>query len=348
MPRGLEGIAERYWRQAVFSGVGREGQERLGRSRALIVGCGAVGGLTAALLARAGVGYLRVVDRDFVERHNLGRQLLAEDADVEGDLPKAEIARRRLRAANPEIEVEAEVADVTADNVVRLVRGMDVIVDGTDNFETRYLLNDAAVREKVPWVYGGAVGAEGAVMAVVPGESPCLRCVFADAPGPAEAPTCETAGVLGGVVAVVAGLQAVAVMKVLMGRGREVAGRLVQVDVWRPRMAVVDARERDPSCACCGQRRFEYLERGGGWQAARLCGQGAVQISAPAGSRVCFAELAARLESAGARRVRWNRFLLRGEVEGYGITVFADGRAIVQGTDEPEVARSVYARYIGA
>jgi len=269
---------DRYIRQTILPQVGPEGQARLRASHAVVVGCGALGSYQAQILARAGVGRLTIVDRDFVERSNLQRQILFTDADVEAGIPKAVAAERALRAVNPDIEVRGVVDDLHAGSAEALLAGADVVCDGTDNFEARYLINDWTARESVPWVYGGVIGVSGVVMPILPGETACLRCVFEVPPAPGALPTCETAGVLGSAVAVVAGVQATEVLKILTGARDAVMRALVTYEAWDAewrRMATTGPRS---DCPVCAGRDFAYLEGRRGSRAARLCGRNAIQL----------------------------------------------------------------------
>ncbi|MGO9111737.1 MAG: ThiF family adenylyltransferase [Thermoguttaceae bacterium] len=336
----------RYARQMRYAPLGEEGQRRLAASRALICGCGALGSLLANTLVRAGVGTVRLVDRDFVELSNLHRQSLFDEADVAAGLPKAVAAAEKLRKINASVEIEPMVAHVGPENVEPLCEGMDVILDGTDNFETRYLLNDAAVHLNLPWVYGGCVGAEGQTMTIVPGETGCLRCLLPECPPPGSTPTCDTAGVLAPIVGVIASIQAQEAIKILSGNRSAISRQLTVIDLWQNRFLQLDVRNlRDRAdCPACKQRQFIWLAGQQGSRAAVLCGRNAVQLTQP-GPSVPLDALARRLEGVG--RVTRNPFLLRLKVEEFEITLFPDGRAIIQGTDDTTVARTVYARYVG-
>jgi adenylyltransferase/sulfurtransferase len=341
---------DRYIRQAILPQIGREGQARLAAAHAVVVGCGALGTYQAQILSRAGVGRLTIVDRDLVERSNLQRQVLFTDADVAAGLPKAVAAERALRAVNPDIEVRGVVDDLHAGNVEALLDGADTVCDGTDNFETRYLVNDWCVRHDVPWVYGGVIGVSGMVMPILPGETACLRCVFESPPAAGSVPTCETAGVLGSAVAVVAGVQATEVLKILSGARQAVARALVTIDAWdveQRRMAMEGPR---PDCPACGLRDFPYLEGRVGSRAARLCGRNAIQLLPRSAEPPPLAAIAERL--GGEWEVTWSEHLLsarkgaRGD-GGYAVHLFRDGRAIVEGTTDEAEARSLYARVVG-
>jgi adenylyltransferase/sulfurtransferase len=341
-------MSDRYLRQTIFAPIGEAGQQRLLAGRVLLVGCGATGSIIAAYLARAGVGRLVVVDRDFVERNNLQRQVLFTDQDAAEVLPKAVAAEQALRAANPEIEIDGIVADVNPANVESLLAGVSLALDGTDNFETRYLLNDACVKQVTPWIYSGAVGSRGMTMTVRPEQSACFRCVFPQAPPPGAAATCDTAGVLGPAVGMIGALAAAEAIKLLVGDTGALNPGLIHLDAWHLSFQTVRVARRvgaDP-CPCCVERQFPYLEAGAGSQTAVLCGRNAVQITARAGTTLSLPALAERLRPLGA--VSLNPFLLRFQVDGYDLTLFPDARAIVKGTTDAAVARSLYARYVGA
>jgi molybdopterin/thiamine biosynthesis adenylyltransferase len=332
---------ERYSRQILFHGIGEAGQQRLLDARVVVVGCGALGSFEAGALARAGVGYLRIIDRDYVELSNLQRQWLFDQCDVEQALPKSMAAARRLAAINSDIRIEPVVADLTPGNADDLLSEFDLILDGTDNFETRYLINDYAVSRGRPWVYGAAVGSYGISMAVVPGKTACLRCVYPDPP-PGAQPTCETAGVLGSLTALIASLQVSEGIKILCGA--EPSRKITTVDVWTGEIRQISEPGPDPQCPACGLRRFPYLN-GEHRAPVSLCGRNAVQIHELA-RPLDLRELAERLAPLGL--VRANEFALRFEIPPYLLTIFPDGRAIVKGTTEVGVARSLYARYIGS
>jgi adenylyltransferase/sulfurtransferase len=330
---------ERYSRQILFPPIGERGQEALLAAHVAIAGCGALGSFQAAALARAGVGTLTIIDRDYIEPSNLHRQWLFEEADAAEGLPKAAAAQRRIARINSGVQVHAEIADLTASNVERLFAGAGLILDGTDNFETRYLINDFAVSRGIPWVYGAAVASYGITMPVIPGHTACLRCVYPEPPDGAQ-PTCETAGVLNTIVSAVASLQVADAMQILVSGKAQ--SRITTIDVWEGGIRQVRKPDPDPACPCCVRREFRYLE-----QAERppvlLCGRNAVQIR---GDRVVDLEqLGGRLRPLG--EVRVNEFALRFAAGQFELTVFADGRAIVKGTSDPGVARSLYARYVG-
>jgi len=330
---------ERYSRQILFPGIGERGQEALLRSHAVIVGCGALGSFHASALARAGVGRLTLIDRDYVEASNLHRQWLFEESDAAECLPKAAAAQRRLAAINSSIRVTAAIADLTASNVTELLGGADVILDGTDNFDTRYLINDFAVSKKIPWVYGAAVASYGLSMPVLPGRSACLRCVYPNPPEGAQ-PTCETAGVLNVIVSAVASIQVADALRILTGA--PLRPRITTLDLWNGGIRQIDAPERDADCPTCAHGEYPYLEESRR-PPASLCGRNAVQI---AGERmVDLAALGQRLAPLG--EVRANEYALRFIAPPYELTIFPDGRAIVKGTGDTGLARSLYARFVG-
>lgn len=338
----------RYQRQVRLPQLGESAQWRLGESRVLIVGCGAIGSVVAEQLARAGIGFIRIADRDIVELTNLQRQVLFDESDAREAAPKSVAAARRLRQINSSIRIDAHVVDVGPDNIERLA-DVDLIIDGTDNVETRYVINDFSVRDGRPWIYGGCVGAEGRVLTIHPPESACLRCIFPNPPDPANLATCETAGVLGPAAAVVGAMQAVAAIKILSGNADSVAPELLTFDLWDNRIRSVCVRDaKRADCPTCGLRRFEFLENAKRDFTTRLCGRNAVQIR-PARTQSGFSldALAMRLASVG--EVRKTDDLVRVWIEGNtNLTVFADGRAIVQGTADFGRARSLYARLVGS
>lgn len=292
-------MRERYARQERFAGIGPDGQARLAQGRALIVGCGALGCTLADMLVRAGVGLVRVVDRDFVEWSNLNRQILFDEADAQEHRPKARAAEQRLRAINSTVKVEGIIADVAPDTVEALVLAADVVLDGTDNFETRYVLNDACIKHGKPWIYGAAVGSQGATMTILPGETPCLRCVFEEPPEAALTPTCETAGVILPVIHTVAAAQVVEALKLLTGQAAACRRNLWQIDVWNGRQTTLSlpANRRRADCPCCQLRRFDFLRLERNSLATTLCGREAVQVRpAQTPSALSFDQLAERLQ----------------------------------------------------
>ncbi len=334
---------DKYSRQILFPAIGKEGQEKLLASKAVIVGCGALGTAQANALVRAGVGKVRIVDRDYVEESNLQRQLLFDESDAAQNLPKAVAAERRLKSINSGVEVEGVVSDIDSNNVQELVAGFQVILDGSDNFETRYLLNDVAIKLGIPWVYGGVVSSYATAMTILPERTPCLACVF---PAPPEGlhDTCDVVGVIAPAVAWTAAIQVTETLKILLGRENELHGSLLSFDIWKNSYHKVKP-QIDPQCRACGAKNFIYLENKGLGN-LRLCGRDSVQIH-PANSRALdFTALRVRLEQFG--QVKGNEFLLRCILDNYELTVFPDGRAIVKGTQDSAVARGIYARVVGS
>ncbi|MBS1796746.1 MAG: ThiF family adenylyltransferase [Acidobacteria bacterium] len=336
---------ERYSRQVLFRGIGRDGQEKLANSSVLLVGCGALGAAHAETLGRAGVGRLRIVDRDFVEFSNLQRQTLFSEADARERLPKAVAAANRLGQINSEIAVEPVVADVNRSNVESLLDGVDLVLDGTDNFQVRYLLNDACVKHRKTWIYGAAVSAYGTTMTIFPEKTPCLRCVFEEMPAAGSAPTCDTAGVIQPIIASVAAVQTTEALKILTGNEDKLHRSLVQIDVWNNDWRRIRLGAPNDDCETCARRHFEFLDAEASEFAAVLCGRDAVQIAPPRKTELDLAALAARLRPLGD--VKQNEYLVRFAAGGHELTVFADARAIVRGTDDVSTARTLYARFVG-
>ncbi len=384
----------RYARQTRFAPLGDEGQQRLRQGAALLCGCGALGSSIANLLVRAGVGMLRIVDRDFVEVTNLQRQSLFDEADAAAGTPKAVAAAEKLRAINSTVSIEPIVADIDPENIGRFCERIDLILDGTDNFETRFLINDLAVSRRLPWVYGGCVGAEGQSMTILPGETPCLGCLMPECPAPGSVPTCETAGILGAIVGLIASIEAAEALKILSGNRDAISRSLTVVDLWpetKPRSLIAPTKPRssiapiDPrssiapgnapgardaigttggrgfvpmfrqidvrglrervDCPTCRRGEYPWLSGRLSSRTAVLCGRNAVQLGHP-GASLSLDQLAARLEGV-AQIVARNQYLLRVKIEGYELTLFQDARAIISGTDDPAVARAVYAKYVG-
>jgi molybdopterin/thiamine biosynthesis adenylyltransferase len=343
---------DRYSRQVRVPGIGKAGQQRIMQSRVALCGVGALGTVLANTLVRAGVGFLRVIDRDFVEPSNLQRQVLFDESDVAGNLPKAEAAATKLRQINSAVTVEPVVADINRSNIEDLCRDADLILDGTDNFEVRYLINDAAVKLGKPWVYGGAVGTEGMTFTIIPGQTPCLRCVFEASPGPGEVGTCETAGVLAPTVSIIASYQSAEALKILAGKADAINKELLVLNVWENtnrRVKIAPLAGRKGKCPCCALKQFEWLDGEHGTQTTSLCGRNAVQVTPKGGAKLDLSQLATQLKASGT--VTANRFLLKCQLadggEGYEFTVFPDGRAIIKGTDDTERARVLYAKYVG-
>jgi molybdopterin-synthase adenylyltransferase len=336
------GLDDRYSRQVLFRGVGAEGQRCLAASRIAIIGCGATGSVLASLLARAGVGTIRIIDRDYVEPSNLQRQGLFDEEDAAESLPKAIAAARKIGAFNSQIVVEPHVADLTPANIASLVEGSQLILDGTDNFETRYLINDFAVKNSLPWIYTAAVGSYGVTLNVFPGQTACLACVFPRPPqGALE--TCETAGILNSAVSLAASIAATEALKFLVGATVHLRRTLLSFDVWENDRAEITADKPRPGCPTCDLREFPHLA-GEGRPHITLCGRNSVQIH-ERWRPLDLAEMSERLRPHGT--VRHSDFVLKFWREPYEVTLFPDGRAIIKGTTDPAVARSLYARFIG-
>ena len=333
---------DKYSRQILFQPIGARGQERLRHAKAVILGCGALGTAQANALVRAGIGALRIVDRDHVEESNLQRQILFDEADARGNLPKAVAAQRKLKGINADVVVEPIVADVDPRNIENMVRGFDVVLDGTDNFETRYLVNDAAVKLDIPWIYGAVVASYATTLTVLPGRTACLSCLF-PAPPQGMHDTCDTAGVIAPSVAWAAAIQVTEAIKIMIGREAELHGSLLSYDIWENRSQRIKP-QIDPQCRACGARDFIHLQSGASGHTT-LCGRDAVQIRQQESRGLDLTALKLRLEKFGP--VRGNEFLLKCKLDVYELTIFPDGRAIVRGTQDPAVARSIYAKYIG-
>jgi molybdopterin-synthase adenylyltransferase len=337
-------VDDRYSRQILFNGIGEEGQRRLQGARVLVVGCGALGSAHVESLARGGVSHLRIVDRDFVEPSNLQRQTMFTEADAEQRLPKVIAAANHLRQINSEVTVEPHIADVNYSNIEQLLDRCDLVIDGTDNFAIRYLINDACVKHEINWIYGAAVGSYGVTMTIRPHQTACLRCVFEEAPPAASAPTCDTAGVIMPIINIVSAVQVTEALKLLTGQFQDLHGSLMQFDVWRNEWRRIGTGAPRADCPTCGLARYETLSSTTE-AAAVLCGRDAIQISPAQPTRINFSSLAERLRRAG--EVKFNEYLLRFKTGNFELTVFPDARSIIRGTDEIAVARSLYAKYIG-
>jgi molybdopterin-synthase adenylyltransferase len=336
-------LDERYSRQVLFAGIGAAGQGKLAGAKVAVVGCGATGSVLTSLLARAGVGTIRIIDRDYIEASNLQRQVLFDESDARESLPKAVAAARKIAAFNSHIVIEPQVADLTPANAGALLAGVELILDGTDNFETRYLLNDYAVKNSLPWIYTAAVGSYGVTLNVIPGETACLACVFPDPPrGAVE--TCETAGILNSAVNTVASIAATEALKFLVGAKQQLRRTLLSWDVWKNHRAEMDGSKPRSGCRACGQREFIHLA-GKGRPRITLCGRNSVQIHEH-DRPVNLAQISEHLKTLGT--VRQNSFVLKFWREPYEMTLFPDGRAIIKGTTDTAVARSLYARYVGS
>jgi adenylyltransferase/sulfurtransferase len=337
--------SERYSRQVLFAGIGAEGQRRLRESRVVIIGCGALGSAQAESLARAGVGHLRIIDRDFVEFSNLQRQTMFTESDAAERMPKAVACANHIREINRDVEVEPEIADVNHSNIERLSAQADVVLDGTDNFATRYLINDASVKHEVNWIYGAAVGSYGVTMTIRPHQTPCLRCIFPEAPPAASAPTCDTAGVIMPIISVVAAVQVSEALKLLTGKVKDLHKSLMQFDVWQNDWRRISLGSPSEDCPTCALNEYDTLKVEAREFAAVMCGRHAVQVSPATAATIDLAALRRKLEPAG--EVKSNDYLLRFRTGEYELTVFQDARSIIRGTDDIATARSLYSKYIG-
>jgi adenylyltransferase/sulfurtransferase len=338
-------MEDRYSRQIIVPGIGEEGQAHLAASSIVVIGCGALGTIIASSLVRAGVGRVRIVDRDFIEYHNLQRQILFDEEDIRNELPKAVAAERRLRKINSTIEIEGIVADANHTNIEGFVEGTDLILDGLDNFEARFLINDVSLKHGIPWVYGAAIGASGMTASFIPGRTPCFRCLSASAPMAGTVGTCDTAGVLGPAPFIVGSLQAAAALRLLLGAA-EADPALTLIDVWSGTFNRLRMGHREDCPACAG--RYEFLDGKVGLETTSLCGQNVVQVLNTGGVDISLPEMAARLEPV-ADNVSHNEHMLRfGVGEDREMIVFPDGRALVRNTTDESLARALYARYIGA
>lgn len=334
-------MTDRYSRQTLFRELGKEGQKKLGASSVVIIGCGALGGTIATSLVRAGVGKVKIVDRDLVEYHNLHRQIVFDEEDVKNQVPKASAAERHLKKVNSDIEIEGVVADVNYSNVEDLVRGADLILDGLDNPETRFIINDAAVKLGIPWIYGAAVSSSGMTMNIIPGETPCFRCVFPAPPPPGIIPTCDTAGVIGAAPFVIGSLQSAEAIKILVG-APEVSREVTVIDVWEGTFDRFKVEPR-PDCPAC-RGNYEFLQVQFGIRTTVLCGQNSVQVVDPKITGLSLEELAARLKRRG--KVTCIESTLHFHVDSNEMVIFPDGRVILKNSLDEALARELYVRYI--
>lgn len=336
---------DRYSRQVLFPEIGPAGQRRLVDFKVTLIGCGALGAAHAEMLSRAGVGSLKIIDRDFVEFTNLQRQTLYKESDAADRLPKAVAAKKRLAEINSEVNVEAVVADINSSTVESLIEGSDLVLDGSDNFQVRYLVNDACIKQGTPWIYGAAVSSYGTTMTVIPGETPCLRCIFEEMPDAGSSPTCDTAGVIMPIILSIASIQVAEAIKLAVGDTDALHRSLIQIDIWQNDWRKIKLSGPTPDCPACGHRNFEFLNADAQEFAAVLCGRDAVQIAPPSPVKLDLESFAASLSRAAS--IKQNEYLVRFTVGENEITVFQDGRAIIKGTDDLTAARTIYARYVG-
>ncbi len=337
----------RYASQKIFHGIGTEGQKKLSDSRVLILGCGGLGSASASLLARAGVGYLKIVDRDFLDLSNLQRQILYAEHDVKEGLPKVIAAEQRLKQINSTIEIEPIIADVNRFNIEKLIRDVDLVVDATDNFETRFLLNEACVKHKRTWIYGAAIESYGLTMNIIPGKTACLSCIMDTIPQPDSVMTCESVGVLGSIVCIIASIQCAEAIKILTGNKKEINNSLISIDVWHNSFQTIDVTKSkiQKNCPVCNNKKFDFLNGKRGSAYTVICGRNAVQILPFKKPKLDLTKLAMNLSSLGI--VKANEYLIRFEIEKYELSIFPDGRVFVKGTTDTGIARSLYAKYVG-
>ncbi len=334
----------RYSRQELFAPIGKEGQKKLKNARVAVLGAGALGTVILNNLVRAGVGFIRLVDRDYVETSNLNRQILFDEDDAREMLPKVEAAKRKLKKINSEVVLESFFSDITSSNIESFTKDVDLIMDGTDNFELRFLINDVAVKYSIPWVYGACIGSQGIAYSVIPQEGPCLRCLTPNPPAQGKTPTCDLAGILGATVSITASLQTIEAMKILVGNNDDGERKMTSFDVWTGSFNSLNTIEKREECLCCSKRNFEFLDAISSYQVTSLCGRNAVQISAPKSSME-IEQVRESLKSIA--QISDNGFFISAQIESYEFVIFPDGRVVIKGTSEPSVARMLYAKYIG-
>jgi len=338
---------ERYSRQILFQHIGEERQKLLMDSYAVVIGCGALGTVSSSYLTRAGIGHIRIIDRDFIEEGNLQRQILFDENDIAEGLPKAVAVQRKLRRVNTKINIEGIVTDVNYANIEKLTKDADIILDGTDNFETRFLINDSCVKNNIPWIYGACIGSRGLVMNIIPSKTPCLRCVFETMPQMGSFPTCDTAGVIGPIAGIIASIQVTEAIKILAEDYESINKMLIEIDVWDTRFKQIDIADLKDlnNCPTCKLHKYSYLEAKDGVMTTLLCGKNAVQVMCRNISGIDLEQLAKRLASIAD--VRSNAFMLKFKVKDHEFTVFPDGRAIITGTDDFSTAKGLYSKYLG-
>lgn len=338
---------QRYSRQILFKSIGEDGQQQLLNRKVLIIGCGGLGSVSAVLLARAGVGYLRIIDRDFIELDNLQRQILFDENDIREGLPKAIAAKHKLEKINSTITVEAMVEDVNRFNIEAILEKMDLVIDATDNFETRFLVNDACIKHHLPWIYGACVEAYGISMNIIPGKTPCLRCVIENMPPPGSQPTCETVGIINPIVNLIASVQCAETLKILTGNFDQLRHDLITIDLWKNQIQSIDISNinKAKNCPVCNYKQFEILAGKVGTTFTSLCGRNAVQILPFQKTEIDLMQLAIKLSVFGDPI--YNDYFLKFQVEPYELNIFPDGRAIIKGTTDGGIARGLYNKYVG-
>ena len=338
---------ERYSRQILFQHIGGERQKVLTNSSAVVIGCGALGTVSSSYLTRAGIGQIRIIDRDFIEESNLQRQILFDENDISENLPKAIAAQRKLQKINTKVKIEGIVTDVNYANIEELTQGVDIIIDGTDNFETRFLINDFCVKNSVPWIYGACIGGRGVVMNIIPSDTPCLRCVFETMPQIGSFPTCDTAGVIGPIAGIIASIQVTEAIKILSEDYESINKTLIEIDVWNTKFRQIDVSglKELNNCPTCKLHNYTFLEAEDGVMATFLCGKNAVQVMSRNRGNIDLRQLEQRLGSVAD--VSCNAFMLKFKVKDHEFTVFPDGRAIITGTADSSTAKTLYSKYLG-
>ena len=343
----MEQSLERYSRQILFQHIDEDRQKKLIDSTVLLIGCGALGTVSSSYLVRAGIGQLRIIDRDFIEENNLQRQILFDEDDILENVPKAIAAQKKLQRINPNIKVEGFVTDINYSNIEELTKDVDIIIDGTDNFETRFLVNDYCVKNSIPWVYGACIGSRGVVMNIIPSMTPCLRCVFETMPQIGSFPTCDTAGVIGPIAGIIASFQVTEAIKILTGNYDSVNKNLLEIDVWETNFRQIDISElKDTNnCPTCKLYNYEFLKAEAGIMTTLLCGKNAIQVMSRNIGNIDLRHLERRLVSIAD--VSCNDFMLKFKIKDHAFTVFPDGRAIITGTADTSIAKSLYSKYLG-
>lgn len=331
---------DRYSRQIMLKNIQEEGQEKLAKSQVLVIGCGALGTTIANNLVRSGIGHVKVVDRDIVELNNLQRQNLFDEDDV--DFPKASIAAEKLKKINSDVEVEFIIDDVNHENIERIISGMDLVLDGTDNMLIRFLINDACVKHGIPWIYGGAIETYGITMNIIPNKTPCFRCLIQDLPEAGSLSTCDTVGVLNSIPEIIGSIQSTEALKILLGK--DINKSLLTYDVWSHTFNNMKIKKRD-DCECCGKHNFEFLNAKKRETMISLCGKGAIQITPVNEVKISFEDLGKKLHKLG--EVDFHKLVLRFKIPNYELNIFKNGRTIIIGTNDKKIAKSLYAKYIG-
>ena len=336
---------DRYYKQTLLPQIGADGQELISESTVVIAGCGALGTSLANIMVRSGVGNVVIIDRDYIDYDNLPRQILFDEEDIRKGLPKSVAAAEKLRLVNSSVNITPVVADLTSSNVEYLLKGADLILDGTDNFETRFLINEACDKMKIPWVYAGVVSTYGMIYATLPGETPCFNCFINNIPAPGSFPTCATTGVLNTAVNMVTSIEATEGLKILTGKKNALSGKLIYVDVWHGLFKHFKIKKSEASCRICDEHNYEFLKTDNGVKAVSLCGHNSVQVTPSSPLNITFEDLASRLKSSG--EVKFNNYMMKFNIPQHEFTIFPDGRTIIKGVMDESAGKSLYARYIG-